>query len=171
VADESPSGLRYSDGPETATDVLVRASADVVWPLVCDINLPSRFSSEFLGATWLDGADHPSPGARFLGRNRHSAIGEWQTTSTVVGLEPERELSWAVSDPVTPSSRWWITLEPEGTATRLRMRMRMGPAPSGISRAIEAMPDKEDRILRRRLGELRANMEATLGGIKALAES
>ena len=171
MTDESPPALRYSDGPETATDVLVFAPADVVWPLVCDINLPARFSSEFLGAQWIDGADQPRPGARFTGRNRHSAIGEWETTSTVVELEPAREFSWAVGDPQSPSSRWWITLEPEGSDTRLRMRMRMGPAPSGISRAIDAMPDKEDRILRRRLGELLANMEATLGGIKALAEA
>jgi hypothetical protein len=32
------------------------------------------------------------------------------------------------------------------------------------------MPDKESKILHRRLREHRANMTATLGGIKALAE-
>ena len=41
----------------------------------------------------------------------------------------------------------------------------------GINLAIDAMPDKESKILHRRLGEHRANMEATLAGIKALAES
>jgi hypothetical protein len=49
--------------------------------------------------------------------------------------------------------------------------MQMGPAPSGISMAIEAMPDKESRILRRRLAEHHANMTATLAGIKELAEA
>ncbi len=48
--------------------------------------------------------------------------------------------------------------------------MQMGPARSGINVAIDAMPDKEARILSRRLSELRANMEATLHGIKSLAE-
>jgi len=48
--------------------------------------------------------------------------------------------------------------------------MQMGPARSGINMAIDAMPDKETRILRRRIAELRANMEATLHGIKSLAE-
>jgi len=43
--------------------------------------------------------------------------------------------------------------------------MQMGPARSGINVAIDAMPDKEARILSRRLSELRANMEATLHGI------
>jgi hypothetical protein len=33
------------------------------------------------------------------------------------------------------------------------------------------MPDKETRILRRRLGEHRANMEANLRGVKELLES
>jgi hypothetical protein len=33
------------------------------------------------------------------------------------------------------------------------------------------MPDKEHRILRRRLAEHHANMTATLAGIKALAEA
>ena len=46
----------------------------------------------------------------------------------------------------------------------------MGPGRSGINPAIDAMPDKESKILHRRLGEHRSNMEATLAGIKALAE-
>jgi hypothetical protein len=49
--------------------------------------------------------------------------------------------------------------------------MQIGPAPSGISAAIEARPDKESAILRRRLAEHRANMTATLAGIKELAEA
>lgn len=147
------------------------APPEAVWPLVCDITLPARFSSEFLGAEWLDGVEQPRLGARFRGRNRHSARGEWQTTSIVVDLEPERTFGWAVTDVDHPSSSWWMTLTPEGAGTRLSMRMHLGPARSGINAAIDAMPDKEDRILRRRLGELLANMEATLSGIKELAES
>ena len=46
----------------------------------------------------------------------------------------------------------------------------MGPAPSGLSIAINAMPDKEERIVARRLEEFEANMRATLDGIKRLAE-
>ena len=36
--------------------------------------------------------------------------------------------------------------------------------------AIDAKPGKEERILRRRLDEVRANMQRTVDGIKALAE-
>jgi hypothetical protein len=46
----------------------------------------------------------------------------------------------------------------------------MGPGPSGLTPAIEKMPDKEERIIARRLEEWQANMAATLSGIKGLAE-
>ena len=49
--------------------------------------------------------------------------------------------------------------------------MQIGPGPSGITDLIEARPDKESRILHRRLGEHHANMTATLAGIKDLAEA
>jgi hypothetical protein len=49
--------------------------------------------------------------------------------------------------------------------------MQMGPARSGINLAIDAMPEKESKILHRRVAEHRANMEATLAGIKQLVET
>jgi hypothetical protein len=139
--------------------------------LVCDINLPSQFSSEFLSGEWLDGAVAPVRGARFKGRNQHEAVGEWETTSIVVACEPERLLEWAVNDVEVPSASWRFELEPAGQGgTRLRQWMRIGPGWSGLTPAIEAMPDKEERIIERRLEHHRANMTANLEGIKALAE-
>lgn len=169
--DEQP--LRYADGPGTEATTHVDAPPGRVWELVADIELPARFSSELQGASWLDGdgpSGPPRAGARFTGRNHHPAIGGWETTCTVVACEPGRVFAWCVGEPDEPSTSWRFELEPEGGGTRLTQRMRMGPAPSGINPAIEAMPDKEDRILRRRLGEHRANMEATLAGVKELAE-
>ena len=52
----------------------------------------------------------------------------------------------------------------------LKQWMRIGPARSGLNAAIDRMPDKEERIIERRLDEHRRNMTATLEGIKALAE-
>lgn len=162
--------LRYADGPTMEVDVLVDAGPEAVWALVTDIELPARFSSEFNGAAWLDGVTGPALGARFVGRNEHNAIGTWETTATVVELEPPRVFGWCIGDPEAPSAAWRFTLTPEGGGTRLAQWMRMGPARSGINFAIDAMPDKESRILHRRLAEHRANMAATLAGIKALAE-
>ncbi|MDX6232357.1 MAG: hypothetical protein QOH68_1341 [Nocardioidaceae bacterium] len=161
--------MRYEDGPTTEVDVLIAAPIERVWELVTDIEVPARFSAELVGAQWLD--DAPGVGARFQGRNRHDAIGEWETTSHVDRYEPLRSFGWAVTDPARPSSSWWFELEQEPEGVRLRQGTRMGPAPSGLTIAITAMPEKEERIIARRLEEYVSNMRATLDGIKQLAEA
>jgi Polyketide cyclase / dehydrase and lipid transport len=163
--------LRYADCPTTEAEQVIDASPAVVWALVCDIDLPARFSSEFRGGHWLGGVTRPSLGAQFRGRNHHDAVGDWETVSTICEFEPQRVLGWAVGDPENPSARWRFTLTPAGSGTRLTQWAQLGPGPSGISDAIERMPDKEHRILRRRLAEHQANMEATVAGIKTLAEA
>jgi hypothetical protein len=52
-------------------------------------------------------------------------------------------------------------------ATRLRYSVTLGPGPSGISHAIASMPDKEPRILRRRIGEHQTSMQAVIDGVSA----
>jgi uncharacterized protein YndB with AHSA1/START domain len=163
--------LRYRDCPTVEAREIIAASPEVVWGLVTDIQLPARFSSEFRGAEWLDGATGPAKGARFVGHNYHPAMGDWHTTSTVCEFEPGRLFGWTVGDPDHPSAHWRFALAAEGTSTRLSQWMQMGPARSGINLAIDAMPDKESKILHRRLAEHRANMEATLRGIKLIAEA
>jgi hypothetical protein len=163
--------LRYSDCPTTQADLVIAAPVPVVWALVCDIQLPARFSTEFDGGEWLDGAGRPVPGARFTGRNHHPAIGSWETTSTICEYQPGQVLGWAVGDPDLPSALWRFTLAAQDGGTRVSQWMQIGPGPSGISIAIQAMPDKESRILHRRLAEHQANMTATLAGIKELAEA
>jgi uncharacterized protein YndB with AHSA1/START domain len=156
--------VRYADGPTVTVDVRIAAPPEVVWELVSDIDLPARFSTELQSATWIDDTT-------FTGRNRHEAAGEWETTCTVVERVEGVTFAYAVGDPGNPSASWRFTLEPDGPGTRLTQWMRMGPAPSGLTPAIEAMPDKEERIVARRLDEHRFNMLATLAGIKDLAES
>jgi uncharacterized protein YndB with AHSA1/START domain len=151
--------------------VEVAAPVERVWALVTDIDLPARFSPEFQGAQWVDG-DGPRLGARFVGRNAHAAMGEWETTSWINRLEAMRSFGWAVSDPDEPSATWWFELEEVGpSSVRVTQGGRMGPAPSGLSIAIRAMPEKEERIVERRLEEWARNMTSTLEGIKALAEN
>lgn len=160
--------MRYDDGPTAEADVIIQAPAARVWALVTDIDLPARFSTEFRGADWLD---EPGLGARFVGRNEHPAMGEWQTTCTVTVHEPHRAFGWAVEDPADPAATWQFDLSEEPEGIRLTQRVRMGPGISGLSFAILAMPDKEERIVARRLEEFERNMRATLDGIKALAEA
>ena len=161
--------MRYADGPTVEVSVVVDAPVEQVWALVTDVDLPARFSDEFLGATWLDA--EPGPGARFRGRNHNPAIGEWETVSFVSRYEPPRAFGWDVGDPDHPSASWSLLLDPRPDGVHLRYHARIGPAPSGLTRAILAMPDKEERIVARRLQDLERNMTATLAGIKALAEA
>ena len=160
-----------ADGPGTIVEVDIDAPPEAVWALVSDIDLPARFSEEFLGAKWADGVDGPSVGAEFIGRNTHEAIGEWEVSCFLVSYEPLKAFGWNSSDPETPGAQWRFQLEAIAGATRLRFGMTMGPGPSGISQAIAAMPDKEPRILRRRVNEHRTNMTRVVDGVKELAEA
>jgi hypothetical protein len=163
--------VRYADGPTVEVAVEIGAAPGQVWALVSDINLPARFSNEFQGAEWQDGVTEPAVGARFTGRNQHPAIGTWQTDPLVIECEPGRVFAYVVGDPDRPSATWRYELEDAaGGCTRLRYSARMGPGPSGLTPAIEARPDREERIVERRLEEWRTNMQATVDGIKALAE-
>jgi Polyketide cyclase / dehydrase and lipid transport len=163
--------LRYTDGPSVEAAIVLDASNASIWALVTDIQLPARFSSEFRGAEWLDGAERPALGARFVGRNEHPAVGRWETTSTVTSFEPGVVFGWAIGDPDAPSASWRFTLSPDGSAVRLAQWMQIGPGRSGLSPAIDAMPDKEAKIIGRRLEEHRRNMVANLEGIKAILTS
>jgi len=159
--------VKYADGPTVQVEMVVEAPVDVVWSLVTDISLPARFSTEFCGATWID---PPALGARFHGRSRHDALGEWETVSFVSRYESPKAFAWEVGDPDNPSASWWFELHEQTPGVLVRYGARIGPAPSGLSIAITAMPDKEERIIARRLQEFERNMTATLHGVKALAE-
>jgi uncharacterized protein YndB with AHSA1/START domain len=163
--------MKYADGPTAEVETTIDAPPSRVWALVSDIDLPARFSEEFQGGHWLDPATGPTVGARFAGRNQHTAIGEWETTCTVLRCEPERVFEYAVGNPEQPSASWRFELQPDGSGTRLKQWMRIGPGRSGLNVAIDMMPDKEERIIARRLDEHRANMARTVEGVKALAEA
>ena len=171
--------MKLSDAPTTEVAVTIDAPAARVWELVTDLNVPAGTSPEFSGADWLDGATAPVVGARFVGRNAHAALGQWETTSTVTVVEPEREFRYAVGDVDEPMAVWTYRLEPEDDGdgggegdgrVRLTQVAQIGPGRSGLSFAIDRMPEKEERIVERRLLEHAASMRANLEHIKALAE-
>ena len=162
-------GNRFADGPGTIVETDIDAPVSVVWSLVSDINVPAAFSTEFLGAEW-EGAER-GPGATFLARNNYPSIGEYQIRCWIDAREENRAFGWRTSDPEQPGARWRFDLEQGPGRTRLRFSVTIGPGASGTSAAVERMPDKEERIVLRRIRELRANMERTVAGIKQLAEN
>ncbi|MCZ7417454.1 MULTISPECIES: SRPBCC family protein [unclassified Streptomyces] len=176
--------MRYADGPTTGGEVRIDASPSTVWALVSDIATPARFSPELRRVEWLDGAQGPTPGAVFAGYNENERMGAWRTTSRVGEVAEERAFSWDVVDlagtfgpPKTaetavPLATWRFDLTAaEGGGTVLGHSVRIGPAPSRMTSYIEEMPDREEEIIAHRLKGLRQGIEATLEGIRKLAET
>ncbi len=163
-------GEVYADSPTVAAEIYIEAPPEQVWELVSDIHLMPGLSAELQEVEWLDGVTGPVPGARFTGRNAHQALGQWETVSTIVACDPPRQFAWAVGDPGHPSATWRFTLRLEGTGTVLEQRAQMGPGRSGLSLAIDAMPDKEQTIVFVRLREFEAGLTRNLAAIKELAE-
>lgn len=161
--------VRYADGPTAIVERVVNAPSTVLWELVTDISLPARFSTEFQGAEWLD--EGPAAGARFRGHNSHEVVGDWSVVCTVTALEHERTFEWTVGPLDDRAACWRFDLEPSDDGVVLRFTAVMGPGPSGLTPAIEAMPEKEEAIVQRRLREWTTNMQRTVDGIAALAET
>lgn len=163
-------GARYADKPTVEVTTWIDAPPDRVWRLVSDVELMPAMSAELQAVEWLDGATGPSLGARFVGHSKHEALGEWEAPSFVVLYEPPRAFAWAVADPDEPSAIWRFTVEPENGGTSLSEWMQMGPGRSGLSFAIDRMPEKEQKIVFVRMREFERNIIATLEAIKKRAE-
>jgi ligand-binding SRPBCC domain-containing protein len=163
-------GQVYADTPAVAAQIYIEAPPERVWALVSDIALMPRLSAELQAVTWMDEVTGPAVGRRFLGRNANAALGQWETVSTVVECDAPRRFAWAVGDPGYPATTWRFTLRPDGAGTVLEQWTQMGPARSGLNLAIDAMPDKEAKIVFVRLRELEAGMIHNLAAIKDMAE-
>jgi uncharacterized protein YndB with AHSA1/START domain len=163
-------GQVYADCPAVTAEIYIEAPPERVWELASDIFLMPRLSSELQEVAWLDGVTGPAVGHRFTGRSAHPAMGEWETVSTVTECDPPRRFAWAVGDPGHPSATWRFTLRPDGAGTLLEQRYQMGPARSGLNIAIDAMPDKEQKIVFVRLREHEKAMLHNLAEIKDRAE-
>ena len=159
--------LRFDDGLVVEVSAAIDAPPQKVWEAITDINLPARFQDEFQGAEWID--EGPALGASFRGRNRRGDR-QWETTSWVTAFEPVRTFGWSVSDRDNPGATWTFHLEPAGDGTVLRYHRLLGPGPSGVTRRIEAHPDREHDILEARNEEHRRHMQAVVDGVKETVE-
>jgi uncharacterized protein YndB with AHSA1/START domain len=163
-------GARYADNPTVEVSTWIDADPARVWGLVSDIQLMPTFSDELQSVEWAEGSDRPRIGARFVGHNQHDALGQWSTTSQIVAFDGPREFAWAVGEPDNPSSTWRFRLTPRDGGTALAYWMQMGPGRSGLSVAIDSMPDKEEKIVFVRMREFETAIAKTLAAIKRLAE-
>lgn len=162
--------MRYRDCPTVEVEERVAGDPAAIWALVTDIGLPARFSDELKAAEWIGEASGVGVGSRFRGRNQNDILGDWATECEVVEVEPGRRWTWDVHGPDGVMATWGFEVDPGRDAVTVRQWARMGPGPSGLTPAIDSMPDKEGRIIARRIGEWRTNIAANLAGIKQIIE-
>ncbi len=162
--------MRYRDQPTVEVEQRVVGDPARIWELVTDIDLPARFSAELQAVEWLDGATGVEVGSRFRGHNQNPALGEWATECTVVEVVPGSRWVWTVNAGDDLMATWGFEVDPGRDAVTVRQWARMGPDPSGLNIAIDAMPDKEGRIISQRMAEWRTNMAANLAGIRSIIE-
>ena len=164
-------GARYADKPTVEAQTWIAAPPERVWALVTDVEAMPSMSAELQRVEWTDRTAGPAVGSTFVGYSKHPAFGEWHTTSFVVECAQPRVFAWAVADPEAPSAVWRFTLEPRDGGTQLRQWMQMGPGRSGLSYAIDEMPDKEQKIVFVRLREFEGAIITTLAQIKERVEA
>jgi hypothetical protein len=75
-----------------------------------------------------------------------------------------------VEDLDEPTATWTFTLRPDRGGTTLIQWMRMGPGRNGLNFAIDAMPEKEEKIVFVRMREFEHSMTRTVAAIKSLIE-
>jgi uncharacterized protein YndB with AHSA1/START domain len=165
--------MRYADGPTAEATVHIAAPPETVWRLVSDIELIASLSGEVKAVEWVDAdAEPPAVGCWFLGHNAHPSVGEWTTRNLVVACEPPSAFGWDTGeDPAAPAASWRFYLTPHAEGTELRQWARLGPGWSNLVRVIQAMPEKEERIVARRLADFQAGIDANLAAIKEMAET
>ncbi len=163
--------MRYRDQPTIEVTQRVHCDVATAWGYLTDITVPARCSAELQSAEWLDGADHVQVGARFRGRNKNDAMGDWETVCEVVEVEDQSRWVWNVLGHDEPVASWGFEVEPASDGVLIRQWARMGPGQSGLNIGIAAQPDKEARIVARRLAQWQSNMAANLEWIRSQAEA
>lgn len=148
---------------EGITEVVTPSAPEAVWAVVVDVTRTGEWSHECLECSWLGGAMHAEPGARFRGRNRQGVF-RWGRICEVVSTE-DHELVWRTV-PTTfypDSTEWRIRVEPTaGGGSRITQRFEVVKATKALDVLYATLvPDHRDRDAAlqedlRRLGALAA---------------
>lgn len=124
-------GARYADKPTAEVHTWIAAAPAHVWALVSDIELMPRMSPELRSVQWLDGRSGPALGARFVGRSKHEALGEWTTTVPHRRVRAAEEVRLGGRESAAPDGHLAVHI---GAAGRWHSGARMdadGPGPLG----------------------------------------
>jgi uncharacterized protein YndB with AHSA1/START domain len=141
-----------------------------LWGLVTDMPRIAEWSPECIEVTWAAPAPGCTPGARFGARNRFPDGVVRSVVGVVTAVVPTRRLAWAMlDDDGAVGSRWTYDLAvgPTPAQTAVTHRFEHGPGATGL-RAVVAV---DPAAMARRLGELAANMSATLAAMERTAST
>ncbi|MFI6762449.1 SRPBCC family protein [Micromonospora sp. NPDC050417] len=138
-----------------------------MWNLVTAVDRVAEWAPEAVdGGGWCDDVRSPTPGARFVGRNRFT--NGWESTVTCVVVESEQPsvFAWTVLDDAgLVGSTWRYELHegPEPGSTVVRHSFTHGPGASGAR--VDA--DADPLALNGRLVTLCRNMATTITAMAA----
>lgn len=145
--------------PEDRVSVFIATDPVTVWQMISDVSRMGQWSPECFKAIWL--TPRRGRGAVFLGLNKDRGL-RWPSPAIVTESQAGAVFAFRALSGVT----WRYLLSPEQGGTRL---------------VEERIADSEFRWVRtayglflggydRRMGVLRAGMQATVDAIKAAAE-
>ncbi|MCP3912125.1 MAG: hypothetical protein GY713_14345 [Actinomycetia bacterium] len=160
---------RVVDGQGVVAEIDTDARPAAVWDVITDINMPARFSEELLGAEWTSEGD-PGVGSTFRGRNSIPDVFDWEVDCIVTAWQESEAFEWRVTDPDNPGAVWRFDLAEQGGGSRLRFSMLIGQENNGTVPQALKDPAKEEGVLNGRRRTLRANMQRTVEGVKALVD-
>ena len=160
---------RVVDGQGVVVEIDTDARPRAVWEVISDINMPARFSEEFQGAEWTSDGE-PGVGSTFRGRNSIPDVFDWEVDCIVAEWKEREAFEWRVTDRDNPGAIWRFDLAEQGGGSRLRFSMLIGQENNGTVPMALKDPAKEERVLNRRRQVLKANMQRTVEGVKALVD-
>ena len=144
--------------------VVIQAPAERIYSLVADLPRMGDWSPECRRAEWLDDADGPVEGARFVGHNQGGPFGlmKWSRRGRVVTAVPAREFAFATEEGGREGVEWRYRLEPTAEGTRVTESYVVSWIPTW-ARIVDVPTN--------RVRELREGMRHTLEQLKRVAET
>lgn len=145
-------------------DVVVAAPAEHIYRLISDMPRMGEWSPECQQVEWIDGAEGPVTGARFVGHNRGGPRGilKWSRRGRVLVADPAREFAFATEEGGKEGVIWRYRLEPTHGGTKVTESYQVTTIPAWAR--IVDVPTNRAR-------ELREGMRHTLAHLKAAAEA
>lgn len=141
------------------------AEAGAVYGIVSDVTRIGEISPECRSATWLDGADGPSPGSRFKGHNKWG-INRWSRECEVLEAQPGLVFSFRTvpgRGPANDSTTWRYEIQPTDGGCRVTESYEITQMPRGWFQPIIK------RFMSHHL-DMRPHMEQTLLAVEAAAQ-